>query len=86
MHLHEANRATDEDALNLAVELFNKHATALGLSHVDEDMFMDLATLLPRLPVLEKMLTQMSCEVLVVEDAPTDDQDVWVTVRSSGHK
>ncbi|EQC36855.1 hypothetical protein SDRG_05685 [Saprolegnia diclina VS20] len=83
MRPQEAIRATDEDTLNLAVEPFNKHATALGLKYwiVDRDMLSDSTTLFQRLPVLEKMLTQMSCEVSAVEDAPSDDQ---VVARASG--
>ncbi|KDO19247.1 hypothetical protein SPRG_15121 [Saprolegnia parasitica CBS 223.65] len=83
MHLQGAIRATNEAAINLAVGHFNKHASALALQHwvVDQSKLTDSTTLLQRLPVLEKMLTQMRCEVSVVGDAPSDDQ---VIARASG--
>ncbi|EQC29146.1 hypothetical protein SDRG_13018 [Saprolegnia diclina VS20] len=74
VHLQDALMTTEEDVINLAVEQFNK--TALGLQHwvVDQSKLLDSTMLLQRLPVLDKMLAQMSCEVSAVDAAPSDDQ------------
>ncbi|EQC28653.1 hypothetical protein SDRG_13530 [Saprolegnia diclina VS20] len=82
-HLQDAVRAGHEDEINEVVAHFNQLASALGVSHwiVSDDMLLDSPTLLLRLPVLDKMLTQMSYQVSATDVTPTDDD---VVARASG--
>ncbi|KDO26851.1 hypothetical protein SPRG_08142 [Saprolegnia parasitica CBS 223.65] len=83
VHLHGAVRGGYEDEINVAVAHFNQLASALGVSHwiVDDNKLQDSCTLLQRLPILEKMLAQISYQVSATDVAPTADD---VVARASG--
>ncbi|EQC40123.1 hypothetical protein SDRG_02774 [Saprolegnia diclina VS20] len=77
-HLQAAIRADDQDEIALAASRFNAPVKAMGLVQwiVDAKKLGDATTLLTRLRILDKMLTQTSFALSNMPPALTDDQVV----------